>query len=262
MIRKRLFYDIETSYYIVKAWSPGWGKTITPTDIIKYPAVICVCWKWEGEDEVHHLEWDDEQNDKKLLEDFVKVFNKANQVVAHNGDRFDLKWLRMRAIFHDIHMNPRYETIDTLKIAKSQFRFHSNKLDELGKFLEIGEKIPTDMTLWDKVILNKDPEAMEQMVAYCKQDVALLEKVFNKLKPYSKVGFNYGKLYGDKNWACPECGNLKVHVGKAYTTPMGVRRYYLRCKTGGCLTNYPVSNKTYMAMMDWKIKNGYLNSIK
>lgn len=257
MVRKRLFYDIETSYYIVKAWSPGFDKTIHPQDIIKFPAVICICWKWEGEDEVHSLTWDENQDDKTLLEKFIKELHKANQIVAHNGDKFDLKWLRMRAIKHGIHMNPRYETIDTLKIAKAQFRFHSNKLDELGKFLEVGEKIETNMALWDKVIMDKDPEALEEMVNYCKQDVVLLEKVFDKLKPYSRALFNYGKLYGDDNWACPECGNLKVHVGKAYTTAMGVRRYYLRCKTNGCLTNYPVSNRTYLKMMEWKVLHDY-----
>lgn len=254
MIRKRLFYDIETSYYIVKAWSPGFGRNIFPTDIIKFPAIICICWKWEGEDTVHSLTWTDEQDDKALLESFVKDLHKANQIVAHNGDRFDLKWLRMRAIQHGIPMHPRYETIDTLKIAKSQFKFHSNKLDELGKFLGVGEKIETNMQLWDRVILESDPEALAEMVRYCKQDVVLLEKVFNKLKPYAKASFNYGKLYGDKNWACPECGNLLVHVGKTYTTAMGVRRYYLRCKKGGCLTNYPVSNKTYLKMMKWKMR--------
>jgi predicted PolB exonuclease-like 3'-5' exonuclease len=255
MIRKRLFYDIETSYYIVKAWSPGWGKTIHPSDIIHYPSVICVSYKWEGEDKVNRLSWDENQSDEQLLEKFIPIMNKANQIVAHNGDRFDLKWLRMRAIKHGIPMNPRYETIDTLKIAKSQFRFHSNKLDELGQFLEVGEKIKTDMTLWDRIILHKEPEALEQMGLYCDQDVLLLEKVFDKLKPYSKVQFNYGKLYGDENWGCPECGNLHTRVSKCYTTPMGVRRYYLRCKKKECGTNFPVSYLTYKKMIEWQNKN-------
>lgn len=256
MIRKRLFYDIETSYYIVKAWSPGYGKNIHPGDIIKYPAVICVSYKWEGDEKVHRITWDKNQDDKKLIEQFANVMGRANQIVAHNGDRFDLKWLRMRAIFHGIEMNSKYETIDTLKIAKAQFRFHSNKLDELGKFLGVGEKIKTDMELWDKIILHKDSEALEQMGNYCDQDVLLLEKVYDKLKPYAKPQFNYGKLYQDENWGCPECGNLKVHVSRCNTTAMGVRRYQLRCKTGPCLTNYTVSYLTYRKMNEWRFKNG------
>jgi hypothetical protein len=255
MIRKRLFYDIETSYYIVKAWSPGWGKTIHPSDIIHHPSVICVSYKWEGEDKVHRISWDNEQSDKELIEKFSKVLEKANQIVAHNGDRFDIKWLRMRAIHHGIEMNSKYQSIDTLKIAKAQFRFHSNKLDELGQFLGVGEKIKTDITLWDRVILNKEPEALEEMGKYCDQDVILLEKVFNKLKPYANPQFNYGKLYQNENWGCPECGNLKVHVSRCHTTAMGVRRYQMRCKTNGCLTNFTISYLTFRKMNEWRFKN-------
>jgi hypothetical protein len=92
------------------------------------------------------------------------------------------------------------------------------------------------------------------MVKYCDEDVRLLERVYHKLRPYGKVQFNYAKLYGDDNWACPECGSPNVRVNKTYTTPMGVRRYYLRCNTKDCQTNFPVSNLTYLKMMEWKIK--------
>lgn len=254
-VRKRMFYDIEVSYFIISAWRLGYNLSIQPHQIIKYPEVICISWKWEGEDEVHNLRWDENQSDKTLIENFIKELNKANQIVAHNGDRFDLKWLRTRAILHGLYMAPRYETIDTLKIAKSQFNFASNKLDELGKFLGLGQKIHTDYSLWDRICQEKSEEALNDMVTYCDQDVRLLEKIYEKLRPYAKTQFNYGKLYGDNNWACPECGSLKVRVSKSYTTPMGVRRYYLRCLTKSCSTNFPVSNRTYLKMMEWKIKS-------
>lgn len=254
-VRKRLFYDIEVSYFIVSAWRLGYKQAVLPHQVIKYPQIICVCWKWEGEDKVHHLTWDEEQSDIKLIKKFIKELDKANQIVAHNGDRYDLKWLRTRAIDNGIMMKPRYETIDTLKIAKAQFNFASNKLDELGKFLKLGKKIQTEYELWDQVCQHKSPEALKQMVTYCEQDVRLLEQVYEKLRPYAKHNFNYGKLYGDDNWSCPECGSLHVRVSKAYTTSMGVRRYYLQCNTKDCATNFPVSNKTYLAMMKWKTEN-------
>jgi hypothetical protein len=256
MIRKRLFYDIETSYYIVKAWRPGYNLNIGPHQVIKFPAIICVSYKWEGEDKVNSLRWDDNQDDKTLLEKFIPILDKANQIVAHHGDSFDLKWLRMRAIKQGLIMKPRYETIDTKKLAKSQFNFHSNKLDELGRFFDLGRKNDTDMELWDKIILNKDPEALDYMVEYCEQDVRLLEQVYHKLRPYTQAKFNYGKLYGDDNWACPECGKLTPHINKSYTTPMGVRRYYLRCSDKECRQQYPISYLTYRNMIKWRTKNG------
>lgn len=254
-VRKRMFYDIEVSYFIVSAWRLGYNLSIQPHQIIKYPSVICISWKWEGEEEVHNLRWDEDQSDKTLIKDFVKELNKANQIVAHNGDRFDLKWLRTRAILHGLHMNPRYETIDTLKIAKAQFSFASNKLDELGKYLGVGQKISTDYSLWDRICQEKSEEALNDMVKYCDEDVRLLERVYQKLRPYAKTQFNYGKLYGNDNFACPECGSLHPRVTKCYTTAMGVRRYYLQCKETTCQTNYPVSNRTYLKMMEHQILN-------
>jgi len=90
-MRKRLFFDIETSFNIGIFWRSGYNLTIQPDDIIKERAIICVSWKWEGKDEVHNLTWDKNQCDKKLLKDFVKILNQADEIVAHNGDRFDIK---------------------------------------------------------------------------------------------------------------------------------------------------------------------------
>ncbi len=104
-------------------------------NIVKERAIICVCWKWEGEDEVHALTWDKNQDDKTLLKKFIKELNKADEIIGHNGDRFDIKWLRTRCIFHDIDMFPTYRTIDTLKYAKSSFYFNSNKLDYNGIYI-------------------------------------------------------------------------------------------------------------------------------
>ena len=65
---KRLFFDIETSPNIGLFWEAGYRKTISPDNIIKERAIICICYKWEHEEEVHSLTWDKNQNDKKMLE--------------------------------------------------------------------------------------------------------------------------------------------------------------------------------------------------
>ena len=77
--RKRLFYDIETSFCQGTFWRPGYNQTIFPNQILKYAQIICVSWSWEGEDEIHHLDWGvEKQCDKKLLKEFIKVWNHAN----------------------------------------------------------------------------------------------------------------------------------------------------------------------------------------
>jgi len=71
--KKRLFFDIETSFNIGIFWRAGYNQSIRPDDIIHERAIICVCWKWEGEDKVYSLTWDKNQSDKNLLEEFIKV---------------------------------------------------------------------------------------------------------------------------------------------------------------------------------------------
>ncbi len=52
-MRRRLFFDIEVSPNIVFSWRAGYNLNIDPDNIIEERKIICVCWKWEGKDEVH-----------------------------------------------------------------------------------------------------------------------------------------------------------------------------------------------------------------
>ena len=190
---KILIYDIETSYAIAKTWRIGYKINLNYDNLLSVPKIICISYKWYGEDEVFNLRWDVNQDDAILLKYFVdEVLNKADCIVGHNGDRFDLPYIRTRAIANNIQMLPKYKSIDTLKIARSKYRFPTNKLNDLGQYLGLGEKIKTDYSLWDRIILHKEAEALEEMIEYCNQDVNLLEKVFNVLSfselPQEHVG--------------------------------------------------------------------------
>jgi hypothetical protein len=258
MIRKRMYFDIETSPNIGIFWRSGYNLTITPHDIIQERAIICVCWKWEGSDEVHSLTWDKNHSDKKLLKKFIKELEKADQAIAHNGDRFDIKWLRTRALFHGVNMNHSYDTIDTLKLAKSGFNFNSNKLDYIARFLGVGQKMETGgIDLWKKVCLEKCQDSLALMVEYCKRDVEILEKVFVKLNPYTKPTKQYAVLHGGDRYECPECGKLPHYKSKR-TTAMGTIKHEMQCSDRKeCNKKFTINNKTYIDFLRYKmtIKN-------
>ena len=255
MYRKRLFFDIETSPNIVLSWRTGYNLTITPFDILHERAVICVSWKWEGQDEVHSLTWDKNQNDKKMLKEFVKELNKADEAIAHNGDRFDIKWLRTRCIYHDIDMRATYDTIDTLKLAKSGFNFNSNKLDYIAQFLGVGRKLETGgLDLWKKVCLEKCSDSLKKMVEYCEQDVIILEKVFQRLNPYTKPKKHYAVLRGGEKFECPECGRL-ANYKEVRTTAAGTIQHVMQCSDRKeCRKTFRISNKTYMDYLKYKME--------
>lgn len=232
MGRKRLYFDIETAPNVGLFWQAGYKQKIDYDNIIKERAVICIAFKWEGE-EVNALTWDKKQDDKRLLKEFIDIANTATELVAHNGDKFDLPWIRSRCIFHRIPMFPEYQTIDTLKIARTKFRFNSNRLDYIAKYLGIGGKLETGFGLWKEIVLNKCPESLSKMVEYCKQDVILLEKVYEELSKHVYSKTHYGVVYGEGRGTCKNCGSDELVRHKIKVTAAGTRYVQYQCKTCG-----------------------------
>lgn len=231
--RKRLYFDIETAPNIGFFWTAGFKLNISTESIIKERAIICICYKWEEDKITHSLNWDSKQNDKKMLQDFIKVANEADELVGHNGDKFDLAWIRTRCLFHRIEMFPTYVTIDTLKVARSKFKFNSNKLNYIAKYLGIGQKIHTDYDLWKDIVLNKDKDAMDKMIKYCKMDVILLEKVHKELSLHIPAKTHYGVIFGADRGSCPECGSDDIIKNNKRVTSSGIVKVQMRCKTCG-----------------------------
>jgi len=228
----RLFFDIETSPNLVFTWNIGYELNISHESIIKEREIICICWKWAGKDKVHHLKWD-KGSDKEMIEKFFKVILKADEVIGHNSDNFDIKWFKTRAIFHGIKTMPQFKTIDTLKISRQQFKFNSNKLDYIAKFLGLEGKIKTDYTLWKDIVLKNSTAAMTKMIAYCKFDVILLEKVFLKLEGYSKVKTNMSVVYGGSTLGCPRCGTMNNVRRRTLITAAGIKKTQRSCNDCG-----------------------------
>lgn len=243
--RKRLFFDCEVSPNIGFFWSPGHKISISYENIIKERAIICICWKWEGEKKIHSLTWDSKQSDKKMLQTFIKEANRADELVGHNSDRFDITWIRTRCLFHGIPVIPNYQTIDTLKFARSKFRFNSNRLDYIGKFLGVGGKHDTSFSMWSDIVLKKCKTSLRKMVAYCKQDVKLLEDIFERMNPYLPAKTHYGVKYGGLKRDCPECGSENVKVSMTRVSASGVKKHDMVCKDCGKhhSVNGKVSNK-------------------
>lgn len=255
--RKRLFYDIETSFCQGTFWRPGYNQTIFPNQILKYAQIICVSWSWEGEDEIHHLDWGvEKQCDKKLLKAFIKELDKADEIVAHNGDRFDIKWIRTRALFHGLEMRPQYNSIDTLKLCKAYLSLPSNKLSEVARYYDLTAKLdPGGLQTWIDIVINKDAEALETMLVYCDGDITTLKEVYEKIRVYTKPRLNYATLNGGDKFECPECAHTAIYTNKTYTTAMGTIKHHVRCKSKTCRTSYTISNKAYMDYLQYKMMN-------
>lgn len=226
---KILFIDIET------APSLGWVWAKWETNVIDFKKdwyCLSVGWKWTHENEVHVVGLNDfsgykrhPENDKALLKQIWKLLDEADIVIAHNGNKFDLPKINTRLISHKLKPPSPYKTIDTLQIARKVFMFDSNKLDDLGRYLGIGRKLPhTGFHLW-KGCMSGDPEAWELMKKYNGHDVELLEKVYYIMRAWDKnhPQVNKGETVLE---ACPKCSSHNIQRrGFTYTLLRKKQRY-------------------------------------
>ena len=232
---KRMFWDIETSPNIMFSWRCGRKLNLDYNNIIQERAIICICWKWEDQKKVFSLTWD-EGNDKEMLEKFSEEAQKADEMIAHNGDRFDIKWFNARRLVHGLEPIPPAKTVDTLKIARKHFLFNSNRLDYLGSLLLGHGKIKTEFNLWRRIVLRNDEAALRKMVRYCKRDVMLLEQVWQKLRDYEKPATHAGahvRQNQHDRWTCAHCGSEDVKQTKRRVTAAGITQYQMQCKECG-----------------------------
>jgi uncharacterized protein YprB with RNaseH-like and TPR domain len=240
--RNRLFFDIETSPCLGWFWRPSHQTSVGYHQILEQAKIICICYKWEHSDKIYSLKWDSKQDDKDMVKKFIQVMGKADQIVGHNCDKFDTKWIRTRAIYHRLSMPPDYKSIDTLKESRKGFNFPSNRLDAICKYLGIGEKIKTTEQLWMDIWRRKSSKAMTEMVKYCKMDVLILEEYFKIMNPYTPPKFHYGDRGN-----CPECNSNRLKKKMIKITASGTKSQQYQCVDCGKYHSVRIKNNAKLA---------------
>lgn len=244
---KRLFYDIEVSPGVYWAWRPGYNISLSYKNQLKEASMICISYRWEGQKRVHHLTWDSNQCDKKMIKAFITVLESADEICGHNSDSFDLKWVRTRAIKHGLSMSPKFVAYDTWREAKRLFRFDSGSLDYITQYLGVSRKRETGgASLWTDVCFSKDAKvrkaALKRMVSYCDGDVIAQEEVFQKMKPYLVSKSSIATFRS----SCPECDSDNVRIAKRRITAAGTRQIQFQCQEAGCGRYHQVPESVFI----------------
>ena len=233
---KILLFDIETSLMKVFVW--GLYKQFIPhTNIIEDWYVISWAAKWLYDDEIQSDVLTSKEarnrNDSRVLESMWKLLNEADIVIAHNGDRFDLRKLNWRFINNEMDPPTPYRSIDTLKIARKEFAAPSYKLDFLTKNFGLHTKLTTDFQLWVDC-MEGDKDRLSVMKTYNEQDVIALEDVYLKIRPYIKNHPNLGVL-SDMD-VCTNCGSERMEETDSVYLTSSNKFIVYRCN--GCRTPY------------------------
>lgn len=222
--RMRLQLDV----YQLKLYS----KYLPHQAVVRDGWLPCAAWKWLGDNYIASTSVlnDPERFEECFYDDYhvVKTLHElisnADVIVAHNGDNFDWKELMARCIMHGLAPPPKPRMIDTLKVARREFRFPSNSLAYLAKKAGVAEKMKAPN--WD-LVMEGDADEIKRADTYCRGDIRSLEGVYLWLKPYMRNHPNLNAIMtGAPPHSCPSCGHWDVQRrGFRYTNAGKYQRY-------------------------------------
>jgi hypothetical protein len=204
-----LIYDIETSPNLAYVWR-FFKENISPKQVLQYTDVLCWAAKWVGNETVVVESRENDEDDERICRALWEIFDKADIVVAHNGNAFDQKTMRARWVSYGMDPPSPYKEVDTLRIAKHRFNFPRNKLESIANYLDIGGKMEHEgFGLWTKC-LEGDKDAWARMMEYNVQDVVLLEQLYMKLRAWDTRHPNVSLYYADDETRCVVCGGRSL----------------------------------------------------
>ena len=258
---KILSIDIETAPMIGYLWSI-WSEMRTPDHLSNGWYIMSYAYKWLDNDEVYGRSLRQCSNykpgtedDSELVEDLWHLFDEADIIVAHNGDKFDIKKIKTRMLTNIMVPPSPYRTVDTLKICKREFSFTSNRLDYVAKLL-LGEgKIDTGgMDLWI-ACMHGDDEAWDHMLEYNLRDVDILERVYKCVRSWDRSHPNIAIMTGLTEPACTVCASTDLEpLDKLAATNVSLFHSY-RCTDCGHVMRGRKNVRDKEAM-----KNGLINA--
>lgn len=209
------FYDYKNPYNII--------------DIKEQGYILAIAWKWRGEKTVHckglpdfKLYKKSKRDDYELVKFLHALMSEADFLIGHNGDNFDIKYANARFIKHRLGPPEPYKTRDTLKLSRKTSHLPSHRLDALGKYYDLGEKLPhTGKHLWFQCMADEyNAAAWNMMKRYNRHDVVLLDRLATLLLPWDPVSPN-PSLITRVNGVCPKLGcqsTRRQQRGKRYVS--------------------------------------------
>lgn len=227
-----LTFDIETRPITAHVWGL-WDQRVGLNQIIDPGGVLCFAAKWYGEKDIlfysEHVDGHD-----AMIRAAHALLSEADFVVHYNGQRFDVPHLNREFVQLGLGRPTPYKQVDLLRVARSQFKFPSNKLDYVAGALGLGHKVSHEgHTLWTKCPAG-DEAAWKRMERYNRGDVRLTERLYERLLPWIPNHPHLG-LYNGRGDCCPNCGGTKFEqVENARTALTSYAQF--RCKRCGTFT--------------------------
>ena len=227
---KLLFYDLEVCRDIVEGYGNKWDFKVVKW--VRHQELMCYSFKWRGDKGPTFVYRHQFKTMKEFIQSLRDRLHQADIAVAHNGDKFDNKMTNRFILKNGVEPPSPYFSVDTLKVARSKFKFPGNSLNDLAEYLGLGKKESiTYGDLEDDFMSDKpSKKTISLMRKYNNMDVELLEKLYDRLLPYIPNHPNMARLSNMFD-ACPQCGADGHNIGreKYRVTKLGIYMQY-KCK--------------------------------
>lgn len=173
---RQLVFDLET-------WGldRGWGVTLVysrllhggPNGLEKLTLIARDFEPWKR---------GKRSNDHDVVAEILEDLYKGHVLYAHNGERFDVRWLRSVALRYGLDM-PKTKLIDPAMIAWRKYLIGRNSLEAVADFLRprfpnlSWDKYHLAPDVWKAALLDDEDEAWGELVKRCESDVEVLNSV-------------------------------------------------------------------------------------
>jgi DNA polymerase elongation subunit (family B) len=233
-----LFLDIETAPNKAYVWGL-FDQNISHDQVEESSYILCWAAKWYGKSRVY-FESAEAQSSKAVLKPIHGLLDEADVVIHYNGTKFDIPTLNREFIKHGFTPPSPYKQLDLLRVVRKVFRFESNKLAAITKSLKLPGKVKNEgFQLWVDCMEGKR-EAWRLMEEYNRNDVAILEPLYERLLPWIDQHPNVA-VHG---MACPRCESdrvqrrgVQVAISRTYT------RYHCQSCGGWFRSNKSTASK-------------------
>lgn len=210
--------------------------------------ILCAGWKVYGEKKVnifkisdYNLYDKDPTNDKEVVRDMAEVLVSADIHVAHYGKWFDRTYLQSRLLHHGLDPIPNIPLVDTWKIAKDNLKLNSNRLQTITEFLQLEDKTPIRGPHWVKA-MSGNKTSLNYVVKHCRQDIVVLEQVYEKLRPLMTNHPNVNIVSGSTD-SCPICGTKGKLQKRGFTIARVNKKQRYQCtECGGWSHGRPIKS--------------------
>lgn len=230
---KILLFDIEASMaqvYTYDLFKPiiGYKDIIEPSRMIAFSA------KWYGKKNIiFKSEYHDGR--KEMLDALHELLDEADVVIGYNSNRYDIPWVTGEFLVEGYHPPSPFKKLDLFQVIRSNTRLLSKKLDYVSeRFLDDNKKQYSMAEMW-RIVNNPDTDEdarkreWNKMRTYAKKDTALLEPLFETLKPYLKLPHPIREV-AEGELACRNCGSSELtRRGFSLTLDGKYQRYQCAC---------------------------------